>query len=213
MKRKCRKSLSCRMRWKALPWTWSAKSRHEQVEAKLSRREREMLNEGEEIGSSKRESDSSGIRRNPRLCERRQDYGIRGRETEDLHTERGGRSAKALYAGKKTLSYWQLASVVVDEGDEACTTNLCQKCFSNHLQAKGEEPLTNEVEASCGKEGVWGKNVENDGKRTILAGCGNISPVKDRRQRSVDNWPTRKCRLEYKVSGSRNRQPENTWSK
>ena len=26
---------------------------------------------------------------------------------------------------EKTLSYWQLASVVVDEGDEAYTTNLC----------------------------------------------------------------------------------------
>ena len=26
-----------------------------------------------------------------------------------------------------------------------------------------------EVEAGCGKEGVSGKNVENDGKRTILA--------------------------------------------
>ena len=31
---------------------------------------------------------------------------------------------------EKTLSYWQLASVVVNEGDEAYTTNLCQKCFN-----------------------------------------------------------------------------------
>ena len=23
-----------------------------------------------------------------------------------------------------------------------CTTNLCQKCFNEHLQAKGEMPLT-----------------------------------------------------------------------
>ena len=44
---------------------------------------------------------------------------------------------------EKTLSYWWLASVVVNEGGEACTTNLCQKCFKEHLQAKGEEPLTN----------------------------------------------------------------------
>ena len=26
---------------------------------------------------------------------------------------------------------------------EACTTNLRQMCFNKHLQAKGEEPLTN----------------------------------------------------------------------
>ena len=31
---------------------------------------------------------------------------------------------------ENTLSYWQLASVVVNEGDEAYTTNLCQKCFN-----------------------------------------------------------------------------------
>ena len=35
---------------------------------------------------------------------------------------------------EKTLSHWQLASVVLNEGDEAFTTNLCQKCFNKHLQ-------------------------------------------------------------------------------
>ena len=44
---------------------------------------------------------------------------------------------------ENTLSCWQLASVVVDEGDEAYTTNLCQKCLNKQLQAKAEEPLTN----------------------------------------------------------------------
>ena len=33
--------------------------------------------------------------------------------------------------------------MVVDEGDEACTANLFQKCFNKHLQAKGETPLSN----------------------------------------------------------------------
>ena len=44
---------------------------------------------------------------------------------------------------EKTLSYWQLASVVMNEGDEAHTTNLCQKCFNKHLQAEGEKTLSN----------------------------------------------------------------------
>ena len=30
----------------------------------------------------------------------------------------------------KTLSFWQLASVVIKEGDESNTTNLCQKCYN-----------------------------------------------------------------------------------
>ena len=71
---------------------------------------------------------------------------------------------------QKSLSCWQLASVAVNEGDEACTTNLCQMCFNKHMQTKGEKTTAKcEVEAGCGKEGVSGKNVENDGKRTISA--------------------------------------------
>ena len=76
---------------------------------------------------------------------------------------------------------------------------LCQKCFNKHLQAKGEEPPTNVK---------WRQIVEKKAYRgrmlkMICAGCGNSSPGKDRRQRSFGNWPTKKTRREYKVSGSR----------
>ena len=57
------------------PVDLDGKSRHEQVEAKLSRRGREMLNEGEEIWSPKRKVIRGGIRRNTGLCERRKQYG------------------------------------------------------------------------------------------------------------------------------------------
>ena len=43
---------------------------------------------------------------------------------------------------EKTLSYWQLASVVLNEGDEAYMTNLNRKCFKKHLQAKKVMPLS-----------------------------------------------------------------------
>ena len=36
---------------------------------------------------------------------------------------------------EKSLSNWQLASVVISEGEESYTTNLCQKCFNNSLKA------------------------------------------------------------------------------
>ena len=49
----------------------------------------------------------------------------------------------AMTSTEKSLSRWQLASVVVHEADEAYTTNLCQKCLNNFLQAKGEKPLSN----------------------------------------------------------------------
>ena len=56
-------------------------SRREQVEAKLSGRDRERENKApgegsEEIKSPKKKSDSSGIRRNTGLCERSKEYGI-----------------------------------------------------------------------------------------------------------------------------------------
>ena len=38
---------------------------------------------------------------------------------------------------KKNLSFWQLASVVTQEGEESYTTNLCQKCYNDSLKAKG----------------------------------------------------------------------------
>ena len=133
-----------------------------------------MLNEDEEIRSPKRKV----IRVE---SEETQDYVKEGRSTE--HEEEEERTfvpsavsvpLKPLFrcdnqCSEKTLSYWQLASVVVNDGDEACTTNLCPMCFNKHLQAKEEGPLTNVMEAACGKEGVSGKNVEHDGERTIFA--------------------------------------------
>ena len=37
---------------------------------------------------------------------------------------------------EKTLSFWQLASVVMKECEESYTTNLCQKCYNESLKAK-----------------------------------------------------------------------------
>ena len=65
---------------------------------------------------------------------------------------------------REDVSNWQPASVVINEGDEAYTTNLCQKCFNEDLQAKGEKLLTNgAVERGGVKGGVSVKDVENDG--------------------------------------------------
>ena len=62
---------------------------------------------------------------------------------------------------EKTLSHWQLASVVVNEGDEAYTANLCQKCFNKHLQEKGEKTAVKRA-----VEARWWK------RRRTAEGCG-----------------------------------------
>ena len=70
-------------------------SRHEQVEAKLSRSGREMLNEGEEIRSPKRKVIRVASEETQDYV-REEKYGFGGRGREDFHTERCERSAKDL---------------------------------------------------------------------------------------------------------------------
>ena len=71
---------------------------------------------------------------------------------------------------EKTLSFWQLASVLIKEGEESYTTNLCQKCCNVSLKTTGEKPTDKlAVEAVCGETGAPWKALENDGKRTTRA--------------------------------------------
>ena len=100
-----------------------------------------MLNEGEEIRSPKKKV----IRVE---SEEIQDY-VREEKSTEFEEEKQrtftqsavGVPLKPLFrcdkqCSEKTLSYWQLASVVVNEGDEAYTTNLCQKSFNKTLAGK-----------------------------------------------------------------------------
>ena len=71
---------------------------------------------------------------------------------------------------EKTLSFWQLASVVIQEGEESYTTNICQKCYNDSLKAKGRTNTDKlAVETVRGAKGAPWKTLENDGKRTIRA--------------------------------------------
>ena len=94
------------------------------AEERPFRREREVPGEEREgVKNSEKESDSSGIRRNAALSERSKECGAGRSGREDFHSE-------------KTLSYWQLASVVVNEGEESYTTNLCQMRFNNFFEGR-----------------------------------------------------------------------------
>ena len=101
------------------PVDLDGESRHEQLEAKLSRKGREMLNEGEEIRSPKRKV----IRVE---SEETQDCVREGKSMEHEEEEERTfvRSAVSVplnplsrcdkQCSEKTLSCWQLASVVVE---------------------------------------------------------------------------------------------------
>ena len=42
---------------------------------------------------------------------------------------------------EKFIRYWQIASMVVEEGGEARTINLCQQCYNENLVQQGKQPL------------------------------------------------------------------------
>ena len=60
---------------------------------------------------------------------------------------------------EKSLSYWHLASMVIDEVEESYATNSCQKCFNNFRKAKGEKTTD-----KCAVEtGLWKKRCTVEG--------------------------------------------------
>ena len=74
------------------------------------------------------------------------------------------------HCSEKTLSHWQLASVVMNEGDMKHTRLTCVRRVSmNAYRQKEKTAVECAVETGSGKEGVSWKNVENDGERTISA--------------------------------------------
>ena len=150
------------------------KSHREQAEANISRREREVpVEEGEEVESQKR----IVIRVE---SEKTQEYVREAKSPKQEEVEERIFVPSAVsvppkmmfrcdkQCSEKSLGYWQLASVVINEGEESYTTNLYQKCFNNSLKAKGSKTLTNvQWETGCGEKGVPWKDLENYGKRTI----------------------------------------------
>ena len=63
-------------------------------------------------------------------------------------------------AVKKSISFLQFASVVMEEGEEAYTTKLCQQCYNKNLVAKGDKPLSKwqwyaVVEKKAHRDMVW----------------------------------------------------------
>ena len=66
---------------------------------------------------------------------------------------------------ENTLSFWQLVSVVIEEGEESCTTNFCQKCYN---EQKGDAPLTKwHWHEFVERKGASWKALENNGKRSM----------------------------------------------
>ena len=58
-----------------------------------------------------------------------------------LGEPRGAHYWRDNRCSEKAIRYWQAASMVVEEGGEAHTTNLCQQCYNEKLAQQGKQPL------------------------------------------------------------------------
>ena len=71
---------------------------------------------------------------------------------------------KLIFRCDSQCNFWQLASVVIREGEKSYTTKKCQKCYNDSLKAKGEKPTDKlAVERVRGAKGAPWKASENDG--------------------------------------------------
>ena len=71
---------------------------------------------------------------------------------------------------EKTLSFWQLASVVIQEGEESYTTKKMPEMlqrFSEGKRRRNTDKLA--VETVRGAKGALWKALEDDGKRSVRA--------------------------------------------
>ena len=70
-----------------------------------------------------------------------------------------------IAAVKKAVRYWQIVSMVIEEGGEACTVNLCQQCcneqFGAARQAAAEIVA---MEKEWRRRSASWKAMEGDGK-------------------------------------------------
>ena len=111
---------------------------------------------------------------------------------------------------EKTLSFWQLASMVIQEGEESYTTNICQKFYNDSLKSK---TLTNwQLRQFAGEKAHRGRFWKM-GNINTCEECGNTFAEKEIELGGSESRLQKKSRQEHKVSGSWNRQPKSPWSK
>ena len=97
--------------------------------------------------------------------------------------------------GEETLSFWQIASLVIKEGEDSYTTNLCHQRYNKYLEEKGEQSLTSWQEyQSVEQKAHRGRLCKNDGKRTLNIRemrehfCQERARVKRFREEAEEEW-------------------------
>ena len=84
-----------------------------------------------------------------------------------------------LGAVKKPSGYWQIASMVTEEGGEARAINLCKRCYNAKLGSAGQAVTKVEgMERGCGKKGSSGRLWKVFGSEQFLRGMWEYFTLK-----------------------------------
>ena len=115
-------------------------------------------------------------------------------------------SFTAVTCSDKALRYMQIASMVVEEGGEARTINLCKQCCNERLVQQGKQPLkSKEWRGDCGKGRlIVAGNGRSSEVNNLCAECGSISLSREYGQGRFQRTMLRKNKKEYKASGWKN---------
>ena len=153
-------------------------SRHRHVRAKMARKERENQTRMEKKANQCASQEEGAEVQSPERkvirveSEETQDYvreslNLSREEAEEisfvpsaLSFPRGPMFRCDNRCSDKGLRFWQLASAVVDDGEEAHIINLCQQCYNERLTAQGQAPLKSwqwkaVVEQKAHRVGLW----------------------------------------------------------
>ena len=125
---------------------------------------------------------------------------------------------------EEALRFWQFASVVVDDGEEAHTINLCQQCYNERLTAQGQALLKSwqwkaVVELKAHRGRLWkmlGKDqfIQGMWEYFLYKECGSTSLLKKSGSKKVsEECRERKSRKGYKANGNASLLPKNFWIK
>ena len=117
-------------------------------------------------------------------------------------------------AVKNPFSYWQFASVVVEDGEEVLHGQLVPARLQQKVGGDGRctfEELT--VVRSRGEEGASRKVMENAGERPVHTRNVGVCPVRDWKQRSFGRMQRKKSRKGYKANDNVSPLLKSTWNK
>ena len=166
----------------------------------------------------KKESDTRGARRN--AGSRTETLAINQEEADEigfvpsaLSGPRGVDSWCDNRCSEKALRYLQIASMVIEEGGEIRTINLCKLCYTDKLVQQGKQPLKSKgwkevVEKKAHRGRPW----KVFGSEQFLRGMCEYFILKGHGQGRHRGTQRRKIKNEDKVSGKKNFHSKKFWS-